>query len=260
MLDHQENVAHYSRLEHMEKILKEKHIRLGPVSQLNDPRESSLGWIETCGYGHQLDIEKSNEASKLKESVGENLRLFCTSRFCEEDEISIDTVESKIYGRPRMWAQYGDNSKGFCVILDRNGLSTQIELQAKNPEHIIAGEVEYYDWLSLVGGGAPIEYGKGIPSRKDNIFEIINSNQILKSLYFKKSIDWKAEKEFRWLIYSESKEDTLVPIRNIIKAVVLGWKFPVNRIREVREYCKALNSPCFKIDYQHPKYELYQIS
>lgn len=69
MIDDKENVAHYSCVEHLEKILKEKHVRLGPVSELNDPRESSLGWIDTCGYGHEKNVESFREANELIKSV-----------------------------------------------------------------------------------------------------------------------------------------------------------------------------------------------
>jgi hypothetical protein len=254
------NVAHYSRLEHLEKILKNKFVRLGPVSELNDPRESSLGWIDTCGNGHDYNIQDLLEANELKESVGSSLRLFCASQCCEDDLLSFDALETKAYGRPRMWAQYGDNSKGFCVILDKNSFHNEIESQVDNLEHLIAGKVEYIDWLSIVSGGATIEYGKGIPSSKNRIFEIINSNQMLKSLYFNKSIDWGGEKEFRWLMYSESKQDTLVPIQNSIKAVVLGWKFPPERYSEVKAYCADLGCSCFILNYQHPSYKLIPLS
>jgi hypothetical protein len=254
------NVAHYSRLEHLEKILKDKYVRFGPVSGLNDPRESSLGWIDTCGYGHDFNIQDFLEADELKKSVGSSLRLFCTSHYCEDDMASIDAIETKAYGRPRMWAQYGDNSKGFCVILDKNNLDNEIKSKANNLEHIIAGKVEYIDWLSIVGGGATIEYGKGIPPSKNKIFEIINANQMLTSQYFKKSIDWAGEKEFRWLMYSESKQDTLVSIQGSIKAVVLGWKFPPDRFSEVKDYCADLGCSCFILDYQHPTYKLMQLA
>lgn len=253
-------VAHYSRVEHLENILKHKHIRFGSVSELNDPRESSLGWIDTCGYGHEFNAQELLEASTLKESVGSSLRLFCVSQNCEDDLVSIDTIEKKAYGRPRMWAQYGDNSKGFCVVLDKNKLHKEIELKADNVEHIIAGNVDYVDWLSIVGGGATIEYGKVIPSSKNKIFETINSNKMLKSLYFKKGIDWAGEKEFRWLMYSESKQDTLVSIQSSIKAVVLGWKFPTERFSEVKGYCADLGCSCFILDYQYPTYTLTQLA
>jgi hypothetical protein len=259
MIDDKENVAHYSRAVHLEKILKEKCVRFGPVSELNDPRESSLGWIDTCGYGHEVNNKKWKEASDLKESIGKNLRLFCTTHIGEDVSNIIDTIESKTYGKPRMWAQYGDNSKGFCVILNKNNLTREIQLQTKNQAHIISGEIEYFDWLSLVGGSATIEYGEGIRLVKDGVFDLINSNQMLKSLYFKKSFDWKAEAEFRWLIYSESEKDILVPIHNAIKAVVLGWKFPTSRYQEVKDYCSTLGCSCFILDYQHPKYQLIKI-
>lgn len=256
MIEDKETVAHYSRLEHLEKILKDKHIRLGPVSELNDPRESSLGWIDLLGYGLDYNTKQALEAKELKESVGSNLRLFCASHHCQDDSLSDDTFETKAYGRPRMWAQYGDNSKGFCIILDKNYFHNEIASQVDNSEHLIAGKVEYCDWLSIVGGGATIEYGEGISSAKNKIFEIINSNQMLKSQYFKKNIDWGGETEYRWLMYSESNEDTLVPIQNSIKAVVLGWKFPDERHSEVKAYCADLGCPCFILYYQHPKYKL----
>jgi len=258
------NVAHYSRLEHLEKILKKKKVRFGPVSGLNDPRENSLGWVETLGYGHDSNIQYFLKAEELKKSVGSRLRVFCTSEHLEGDKTSIDAIETKAYGRPRMWAQYGDNSKGFCVILDKDNLHKEIESQAGDLEHIIADKVEYIDWLSIIGGGVDIEYGKGIPSPENRLFEIINANQMLKSQYFKKSIDWVGEKEFRWLMYSESKQDTLVSIKSSIKssikAVVLGWKFPSERFSEVKDYCADLGCSCFILDYQHPTYELVRLA
>jgi hypothetical protein len=46
MIDEPDNVAHYSKLEHFANILSDKRLRLGPVSELADARESSLTWLE----------------------------------------------------------------------------------------------------------------------------------------------------------------------------------------------------------------------
>ncbi|TYL46730.1 DUF2971 domain-containing protein [Marinomonas sp. IMCC 4694] len=255
MINDKENVAHYSKSKNLSHILKDKKIRFGRVSGLNDPRESSLGWIDVSGIGNEHNIEKYIEANDIKNYIGENLRLLCTTQHCEND-LSTNTIETKIYGLPRMWAQYGENSKGFCIILNQKNLNQEIELETRKSEHIIADKVNYVDWLSIVNGSITIEYGEELQPSQKNIFETINENQFLKHLYFKKNIDWSGEKEFRWLIYSERKEDILVSIQSSIEAVVLGCDFSPEKHAEVKKYCADLGCSCFMLRYQHPRYIL----
>lgn len=224
-----------------------------------DPRESSLGWIETVGIGREPCPELKHSADQLIKSVGDRLRIFCAVSVEEEHQPGVCPIESSIYGRPRMWSQYGDNSKGFCVVLNQNELTKTMDALVEKPNHLLSGRVFYYDWVHSVHGGIEIEYGPVVKPQENNLFEIINENEMLRSIYFKKSIDWIHENEFRWLFFSESKETIYVSIENSVKAVVLGCEFPPNQFSQAKAYCEYLGCSCYVLKYQHPQYQLHTI-
>ncbi len=258
MIDETGKVAHYTRLKHLEKILREKTIRISPVEEFSDPRESSLGWIDTCGIGLGSNIQEWDRAEEIKKAAGSQINIFCTVG--KQDDALIDSgcpIESSIYGRPRMWSQYGDNSEGFCIIFNQERLNGKINGCAKKPEYLISDHVRYYEWLHMVPSGVTIEYGDSItlPSSK-NSFDLLNSNQMLHSVYFKKSIDWEDECEYRWLLFSESGKPVLVSIDDCVEAVVLGCNFPEKKVPDTIAYCNILACQCYKLDYLHPKYKI----
>ena len=250
-IDESGNVAHYAPLCHLANILSDQKIKLSFIKNLSDPRESSLGWLETVGYGGSTTDWK--QAERIKNDIGSQLKIFCTADQHERSG-SADKIEASIYGRPRMWSQYADNSKGFCLILDKEELTKEMKRVVKKPEHLLTGRVDYYDWLHLVGGGSSIEYGDRIDLSKLDVFNIIDKNRMLKSIFFKKSIDWVGEQERRWLVFHEEKNEIFISIKSSIKAVVLGSEFPINQISQAKMYCKDLGCPCFMLGYHHPEY------
>ena len=256
-IDEPGNVAHYAPLHHLANILHDQKIKLSFVKNLADPRESSLGWVDTEGIGECTTDLK--QAKTIKTNIGSQLKIFCTADQQERPD-SADKIETSIYGRPRMWSQYADNSKGFCVILDKDQLTKEMESIVKKPEHLLTEKVEYYNWLHMIGGGACIEYGNDIDLSKLDVFNKINENEMLKSVFFKKNIDWIGEQERRWLIFHEDKKEIFMSIKSSIKAVVLGSEFPDNQISQATMYCNDLGSPCYMLDYQHPQYTLNEVT
>ncbi|BBO91958.1 hypothetical protein [Desulfosarcina ovata] len=59
-------IAHYTRKEFLENILKKKQIKLGHVSNLGDPRESSLSWVDTESIGSEIDLKQWKHVEKIK--------------------------------------------------------------------------------------------------------------------------------------------------------------------------------------------------
>lgn len=255
MLKNSNLVAHYSKIGNLENILKYKKVKFGPVSNLNDPRESSLSWIDTGGVGHEFNYSAWREAEDLKASVLSKLRLFCGSSYSSLHDFGFKAVENQIYGKPRMWAQYAGDHTGFCILLDKDNFHSSAQEHVSEAKHLIHGEVDYSDSLSHISGGIQIEYGSNIKFEK-NLFETINKNYMLSSVYFTKDIDWKDENEVRWLLYSENESDTLVEINSSIKAVVLGYKFDYEKIEMAKEYCRILGCGCYKISYDNQSYNL----
>ena len=134
---------------------------------------------------------------------------------------------------------------------------TLFQRKAKREEYLIAGKVDYSPWLSKIGGdGVRIEYSPGTDLSKLDVFKKMNENFQLKSLYFRKSKDWRDESEHRWLLFDPTEDPIYVPIDNAIKAVVLGSKFPPNQFSQVKAYCQEFKIPYYLLKYRHPRYEM----
>lgn len=252
-------VAHYTKSGHLEKFLGKGNILLGPIGKMNDPRESDLGWVHTEGIGDTFDIDGWRNAENLKANLKYQLRLFCGTLPKSEIPAGACPIETSIYGRPRMWAQYGENSKGFCVLFYQSLLDNAIKSSLGAEDIFISDHVDYVSWLHIVSGGAPIEYGGKLRPDKDTIPKIINHNDMLRSIYFKKAMDWSDECEYRWLVYSNKSGDMLIDVKKAIHSVVLGCNFPAEKYDEVRGYCRNLKCDCYALNYCHPRYDLIKM-
>ncbi|MCI2283572.1 hypothetical protein L3081_09455 [Colwellia sp. MSW7] len=144
--------------------------------------------------------------------------------------------------------------------MDKQKLTEKLQEYAVKPEYLMHEKIKYLAWLAIVEGGQEITHGDGIELSKIDIFSTINANEMLKSIFFKKSIDWSGEEEYRWLLFNETSSDIFIQIHDVIKGVVLGCEFPDNQISQVQAYCKDLMCPCYLLSYQHPKYKLMKIS
>jgi hypothetical protein len=252
-----DSVAHYTCSTHLKSILEEHRLKLSSVSRMDDPRESSMGWIESCGIGEvKVDIDAFDAFEEFKVKIGEKLKLFCASSISQEKS-AFQAIELKMYGRPRMWAQYGKNSKGFCIILDRNSLDEKIRSLASQSKYVLGGKVDYCSYLPMINAGLTLEFSQGVNPISNDPFEIISQNDMLKSIFFKKNIDWRDQNEIRWLLFSE-EADIFVDIKDSIKAVVLGCKFEEKEFENAIKYCKDLKCACFKLEYEHPGYTIIQ--
>ena len=259
MIEQTDRVAHYSRLEHVANILHDKKLLIGPVYNCADPREASMGWLDTEGIGYGPDSDKQRTAKEMICRVGRQVRLLCTMASSEPVSQASCSIEESIYCRPRMWAQYGDQSRGFCVVLNREALNNRLLQVVERDDYLISAKVKYFPWLEMVGGDTTIPYGPEQDPRDIDIFELMNENGMLQSIYFKKSIDWKEECEYRWLVFARTEKPVYVSIENSIEAVVLGSHFPLNQVSQVKAYCREIDCRCFCVQYLHPKYQLLRI-
>ena len=259
-IEEKDCVAHYSKLKHLANILHGKKLLIGPVCKFDDPRESSMTWLNSVGYGHEPDLNTWRAVRKIKRKAGRQIRLLCTVGFKKSGSPISSLIEEAIYGRPRMWSQYGDRSRGFCIVLDKKALHRELLKIVENKEYLISGKVDYLDWLDKIrGGGAMIEYSPGDDLRNLDIFKVMNGNSKLKFLFFRKSIDWRDESEYRWLLFDSTEDPIYVPIKNSIKAVVLGYEFPSDQVGQVKAYCQELKVACYWLNYHHPQYMLQKI-
>ncbi len=255
--DDADTVAHYSRPSSLIGILGNQHLRFGPVAYMADPRESTLDWIDLEGIGRNEHLPSARKARALKRAAGEYIRLICTAA-PRERQPGLSIIEEANYGRPRMWAHYAENGAGFCVVLDQERLQSAACSRA---DYLLVGRVDYHPWLHMVSGGCTIQHGPDHPAPEEGrLLELLSDNEMLRSIYFKKSIDWKAEDEYRLLLYSERDGEELVPIKGVAKFVILGQRFPRDHIDVALRFCRELGCKCYQMIYQHPNYSVQELA
>ena len=124
MLCQKDIIFHYTKgsvaLEH---ILSSKQFRFSSLNNTNDPREYKY-WIES-GVGGWGDLSSNKHFfekwSGAKQKLDRIRRFdYKVSSFCLNKLKSIDcnAESNKNYGytKSRMWAQYGDNHYGVCLV------------------------------------------------------------------------------------------------------------------------------------------------
>ena len=217
-------VAHYTNAETaIEFILKEKKIRFSSLKKSNDPQEF-IDKIRRVVSKSEDPVEKMMEASEL---ILNNVHTFCTSISTNSET---DFISKTSFGKPKMWAHYGQKHKGICLLFGKEELKKKIV--SSNPQK---------NWIN------EIRYGyKEEPKRdytpysiyiKNNVEEeVINHLDIYKDeLLFKKNPDWSSEAEYRFAIYCR-EEYFNVEIESSLKAVILGYHFSdvyIDLIKEI---------------------------
>lgn len=263
-IDDEKCVAHYTPFESGMKILTSNELRLGRVERLCDPRECTFGWIDIDSSvedgSSTLDfVRREYKITAAKERFQKNCRILCTCTRVESER-TYCPVESSAFGRPRMWAQYGDQGRGLCLVLAPDKVQGALEKKAKHQRHLLSGKVAYYPWLSQGSGGASLSSDPDIDWDTVNVFDLVNENEMIRSTLFMKSIDWRDESEYRWLLYSADSGEVSLPLDQCLVGIVLGPATKnIRDIKTAREYCRRFQRPLYKLNYEHPKYELDEL-
>ncbi len=150
---------HYTRVPILPKIRASKSLRFGPFSSMNDPHEAldihppsmgltSAGRSTISSRDPLVLTTEENERFKATDWIEEinsarrqvKVGAFSMDIVPDLRDIRIDQIppelvarrlhESRGFAHPRMWAQYADDSRGVCLILDADRL-TEAELEGR---------------------------------------------------------------------------------------------------------------------------------
>lgn len=196
---------HYTKFDSFLTIIDTMTLRSSPLYKMNDLNETninSLDWIN--------DFNLYNKANKyIKDSC--SVISFTKNVNCQEGS-----------DHPAMWAHYGDNSNGVCIVIDENRLlENNKELLSK---HFYKLEKVRYSRVCSPNGYSLT--AKKYPD--ESVF--IQKNY--KELFYKKHSDWSYEKEVRFFI---EQPEVFLNIKGAIKHIVLGGK-----LRHDKEQLKRL--------------------
>lgn len=237
---------HYTKKDTaLEKILFERKIRLGQLRFTNDPKESKKLSIQLI----YVDDAKKSPPEWVHKSLDEVERVYkeewnvlCMTKNLPKrkyKDFSKNFIwEHSRYGytHPKMWAHYGENHTGVCLIFDGIKLHTNILSTLKHRCKIFSGSVNYKSFEARY-----TDFEKSYVDNNEianGVREYFFANY--KEFFLTKHPDWESEAEFRWLVHNPVNSPEYVGIEGAIKAVLVGSEFPQAYETVVKELSREL--------------------
>jgi hypothetical protein len=185
---------HFTTAESLMKILENMTLKMSSFENLNDLNEKEVNF-SFQDWQNGLEIKKYIVEQCKLISFSQNFQI--DDRFCECG-----------CNHPRMWAQYADNNKGVCIVINEEKF---IELN-KTILNEIFWKIENVNYKPYIYNGNPDE--------SSNPKEFIEKNY--RKMFFEKHNDWRQEDERRLVCIGAPE---YLSINNCIEFICVGNKF-----------------------------------
>jgi len=283
-----EYLCHYTTQKNAKKIIKSMTLRFGKVCNSNDPIEmmdvranltTGNPWV--LQVGGESECVRGAMESYMKIYLNKILQVICFSKGRIkniEDGVEMNIKDNCIYAihndsisafserppyyLPRMWAQYGENHNGVCLIFNKRRLVNQVIKQTQSAYNFKHRDVVYDDLLdSLPLRGHMYEYHEyNAMHIKQFIQEFLEKYS--NYYYFTKDIDWRDEQEYRFLLWNKignnNYDNKIIKINNkILTGVILGLQNDGSQLKEILLESKIEN--IHKLEYKGNSIELNKL-
>jgi len=183
------------------KILDNRCIKTSKYENVNDLDEANLDCLE-C-WPRRFEIEKY---------IRKNCHFISFVQDYKKYNVTIEGTQ-----HPRMWAQYGQNNEGVCLILNRKELLRKCRL-IRGQNAVMTGKISY-------------RWSKYFDEESKDINNFCNNSSIEdilkkygKHIFLTKHKDWEQEHEMRLCLMDNRGKD-LINIDGCIEGICLGNKF-----------------------------------
>lgn len=237
---------YYTSSETALKILESGAIRLGCYRNTNDPKESK-DWHFSVGVSERSSMDHSTALAMsdwLSSTIKSTARLAC---FCTDSPPltgnHLNDIFKRGYCKPRMWAQYGDNHSGVCLIFRINDFLEATRLRFDKTTPRFYGEVQYVN-RPIVPNLFSLKEQQYMIDLES--FEAVGRDQYLlhhavthrNRLFFEKMTDWENEREWRFVALISGDEDVYIPFQNSLAGVMFGENIGEERTIDLIEAAK----------------------
>jgi hypothetical protein len=219
-----EFVFHYTSFSSALQILDSKALKCRPLAAANDLFEQKK-WLPstTIRYKHSDEaryLERQQDVISQWARIRDRFQLFSTHYSPADADSELKGMKN---GRSNlaMWAYYGDNHAGCCLVFHRESLSRAIRAKF---DSVFEGAIDYREL------NRPNWYAANSPQGLEDLE--IGSTDLVRAhikkykneLFFRKSPEWNSENEWRWIIDSWKDGTVEIPLDGSLKEVVLGEK------------------------------------
>jgi hypothetical protein len=220
---------HYTSVETLlDYILPSQTLRLSPMSEVNDPKESKFS-VNAFYGGGGIDAIRTLH-TQWRSFYHSRVKAACFS--CDDPSIAIRGTEHMFHGwaKPTMWAHYADNHKGVCVAFRRQSLLNAFENSFASASRIFYGKVNYQEIVSISEDYEERRFALhkahiGAEELENNFdsFVLDYIDKFHEEIYFRKHGDWSSENEYRLLMVSEKDGFEYLDYGDSIAGVCSGF-------------------------------------
>ena len=236
----------------LDYILPNQTIRFSPMSEVNDPKESSF-WCNVRGKSDQETV--SELADRLRKFFPSRVKVACFAR--DDSSIAFRALRHIFHGwaKPAMWAHYGANHTGVCLALERQALLRTFNIQFSHSLRRFHGNVNYHELKAFSTEYMEERYRLHQPNFEIDDFEASSDTIALRYLdkyheemYFRKHGDWSNENEYRLLVASPEAGFEYMSISDSIVGVCAGLELEDSVRNDVKDACDRLGIAFTEID------------
>ncbi len=219
---------HYTSIDKaVDFILKDKTLMFNSLRGSNDPKEFK-NWKFDFHTGDGAS-PSHDESMKLWKVISEEVKSKCKVLCFSKDKPGLgndffNDIYLRGFAKSRMWAQYGDNHKGVCLIFNKQRIETLVTEQFGSIAELYAADIQYKN-RPLKGDIFKSPY----TLRYQLLKELGVSEYVKRHIYthnneliFEKSLDWRDEDEYRYMMLIDSTNNQYLKYGNALCAVVFG--------------------------------------
>ena len=250
--DQDKYLYHYTSMDTaINYILYNKTLRFNPLANVNDPMESDPN------YWAFSNLEKGDKSKVIHDQVSDyfknRTKVVC---FSLDDQGDWDSPEfspldfcARGHSKPRMWATYGDDHKGVCLIFDRERLRQAFERGLNERGHLLHGAVRYGKRLPDDREAAVFDLQTFKENFESAIHQKIEDHYGRYFLY--KRIDWSTEDEYRFIITGGKPGPIELGFDDALVGVAVGIKSKEKSgyLRALGDITQDMDIPCRYINW-----------
>jgi hypothetical protein len=211
---------HYTTLARaVEAIIPSQQLLLNPFSRMNDPREARDWGVSASGWGEDpFPGSEFWNAYRVTNRLKETCKLICLSEDAMGESHTGEFARG--YARPRMWAHYGDNHRGVCLIFDRDQLHEHLLPTLTELGEVFSDSVAYRD-APIPTRALTLSINAILDQGIERVLDALVASY-WRELFFTKACDWATEREFRYLVRTHTEGPAFVSIEGAMRAVCIG--------------------------------------
>jgi Protein of unknown function (DUF2971) len=240
---------HFTRADVASLILDQNSVRMSPFENTNDPREAKDWFVTpvsaTSGFDPAL-FQDTQEALNIR--LKRETKVTCFSVDGEPKGNRDEEPLERGWAHPRMWAHYGDNHHGVCLVFDKPRLEEAFRQELEHRGELDAGNVAYSDMNPALTRAFVMNMTEVSALGVDAAIDA-HAAQNVGTLLFTKLSDWATEMEYRFVLRGRDASFEFVDLCDTLLAACVGTDYPDSDGSGVLARLRTRSVPTFRVQW-----------